>query len=74
MKTTTYILALLALAGCAQGVHPAATADDVLAAQYRTRTPHGAMAGAEAGIIADSYRKNIAAGPAPDMAAAAGSK
>ena len=59
------LLVCACLAGCADAVHPAATSDQVLAAQYRARGPRGAMTGTEAGIIAQAYRKDIAAPPAP---------
>ena len=52
------------LAGCAETVQPAVTSDQVLAVQYKSRTPHGVMTGQEAGIVADAYRKNIATHPA----------
>ena len=63
MKRLALIICVC-LSGCAD-VHPAATSDQVLAAQYRARGPRGAMTGTEAGIIAEAYRKNIAAPPAP---------
>lgn len=69
-RVALYIMsACLLLAGCAESVPPAATADQVLAAQYRARGPRGVTTGAEAGIIAQAYRKNIAApaAPMPDM-------
>lgn len=59
------LLIVLALAGCADHVPPAATSDQVLAAQYKALGPRGVMTGAEAGVIADAYRKNIAAPLAP---------
>jgi hypothetical protein len=64
MKTVIFALATLLLTGC-DHYQPVTTSDQVLAAQYRARTPHGAMTGIEAGIIADDYRKNIAAKPTP---------
>ena len=64
MKQIALVICL-ALAGCADGYRPAATSDDALAAQYKSRTPHGVMTGAEGQAIADAYRKSIAAQPAP---------
>jgi hypothetical protein len=53
-----------ALTGCALPVtKPHATADAVLAAQYRAKSDHGAMGGAEASIITDAYHRTISVAP-----------
>jgi len=63
MKTASLLACGLLLAGCA-GYRPAATSGQVLARQYAARGMHGALTGAEAQAIADTYRKSIGAPPA----------
>jgi hypothetical protein len=63
MKHASLIACGLLLTACAQ-YRPAATADQVLARQYAARSIHGAMTGAEAQAIAESYRKAIGTRPA----------
>jgi hypothetical protein len=47
---------------------PSATADSVLAAQYRATGAHGPLTGTEAQQITDSYQQQIGAASAPPRA------
>lgn len=67
-------LAILVLVGCAPGpVHPSATADDLLRAQYAAGGKHGAMGGEEAARIMQTYSNGIGRDlpPQPDASSTA---
>lgn len=58
------VLGLLTLAGCAEEpAHPAATADQVMAAQYRAKGIQGPISGAEADVIDHAYLQQLTAKP-----------
>jgi hypothetical protein len=64
MIRAVFVLAFVGLAGCgAEPAYHAATADQVMAAQYHADGTQGAMSGKEAETIDRSYLQQLAVEP-----------